>query len=503
MANRFAWRTGIALALTLGLLTGCGFSTPSTGGMRTGTEAQLKAKLADGQQQATVIVSTSGPAQIGKLADAGMDIWGVDGKRVIGSINQRQFQLIKQLKLDVTYLPEKAGLDNTFDPGYHSNVEMLAELKALAGRYPQLARLEDFGDSWEKKQGGQGHDLWVLKIGKGDTTQKPGVIYLGLHHARELVTPEMVLNIAKLLLEGYGKDAELTHYVENREIWLVPMVNPDGHALAEQGADWRKNTNTTYTNQKPGHGPSGPGVDLNRNYGYKWGSPGADTNARGATFRGPEGFSEPETQAIRDLVRQRKWSFLMSYHSFSNLVLWPWGHTNVAPPDNRLPAIGKKLGEFSGYDPKQSVNLYPTSGDTTDWAFGELGILAYTTEIGTWGDGFDPPYSKVSKFWDENRAGALYMLKLADDPSAVFGPELKTVAVRNGQLNASAEASLSEVEVFVGKPGQNGTGMRLSASGMNAAGMLPPSAQSGKQLLLVHARGANGQWGPFEALWSN
>ncbi len=502
MANRFAWRSGIALALTLGLLTGCGFSTPSNGGMRTGTEAQLKAKLADGQTDATVIVATSGPAQIGKLAEAGMDIWGVDGKRVIGSITQRQFQLIKQMKLDVTYLPGKTGLDNTFDPGYHTNAEMLAELKALAARYPQLARLEDFGDSWEKQQGGNGHDLWVLKIGKGDTSKKPGVIYLGLHHARELVTPEMVLNLAKHLLEGYGKDAEATHYVENREIWLVPMVNPDGHALAEQGSDWRKNTNTSYTNLKPGYGPSGPGVDLNRNYGYKWGGPGADANPKGATFRGAEGFSEPETAAVRDLVRQRKWSFLMTYHSFSNLILWPWGHANVAPPDNRLPAIGKKLGEMSGYDPKQSVNLYPTSGDTTDWAFGELGILSYTTEIGTWGDGFDPPYSKVPKFWDENRPGALYMLKLADNPSAVFGPELKSVTVQNGQLNASAAASLSEVEVFVGQPGQDGTGMRLNASGMTASGMLPATAMNGKQLLLVHARGANGQWGPFEAVWS-
>lgn len=502
MAKRSAWRSGIALALTLGLLTGCGFSTPSHGGMRQGTETQLKARLADGQSQATVIVSTSGPAQIGKLADAGMDIWGVDGNRVIGSITQRQYQVIKQLKLDLTYLPEKAGLENRFDPGYHTSDEMLAALKGLAARYPQLARLEDFGDSWEKTRGGQGHDLWVLKIGKGDTSSKPGVIYMGLHHARELVTPEMVLNLAKLLLEGYGKDAELTHYVENREIWLVPMVNPDGHDLAAQGSDWRKNTNTSYTNQKPGYGPSGPGVDLNRNYGFKWGGPGADTNPRGATFRGPEGFSEPETQAVRDLVRQRKWTFLMSYHSFSNLILWPWGHTNAAPPDNRLPAIGMKLGQLSGYDPKQSVRLYPTSGDTTDWAFGELGILSYTTEIGTWGDGFDPPYSKVPKFWDENRPGALYLLKLADNPSAVFGPELKSVTVRNGQLEASAESTLSEIEVFIGKPGRDGTGMRMSTNGTRAYGNLPPAAMNGRQLLLVHARGANGQWGPFEAVWS-
>ncbi|MBM3276046.1 MAG: hypothetical protein FJZ00_12915, partial [Candidatus Sericytochromatia bacterium] len=146
-------------------------------------------------------------------------------------------------------------------------------------------------------------------------------------------------------------------------------------------------------------------------------------------------------------------------------------------------------GQLSGYKPQQSKDLYRTSGDTTDWAFGSQGILAYTTEIGSWRDGFDPPYSRVAAFWKENEPGARYLLKTADDPGAVFGPEIKLLP--GGRVEAPQGAT---VEAFVGRVGAEGTGLKVN-------GTLPKL--SGRQLIYVRARSADGRVGPTEVTWSN
>ena len=101
---------------------------------------------------------------------------------------------------------------------------------------------------------------------------------------------------------------------------------------------------------------------------------------------------------------------MMSYHSFSNLILWPWGYTKQRNTDPKLLAMGRKLGELTGYKPQQAADLYEASGITDDYTYGELGLMSFTTEIGSWGDGFDPPYSRVKDFWNENREAALYLI---------------------------------------------------------------------------------------------
>ncbi|MFP5502480.1 MAG: M14 family zinc carboxypeptidase, partial [Candidatus Sericytochromatia bacterium] len=227
--------------------------------------------------------------------------------------------------------------------------------------------------------------------------------------------------------------------------------------------------------------------------------PGASSHPSHATFRGPGAFSEPETQAIKTLVESRKFTMLMTYHSFSNLILWPWGNTDAPPPDKRLPAIGKKLGDLSGYKPQQSVDLYPTSGDTTDWAFGEHGIMAYTTEIGSWNDGFDPPYSRMTKFWAENEPGARLMLQLAENPSHVFGPEVAEATVRGGTLSVDMRGAV-EAEVFFGQAGADGTGQPVTVNRGRAELRLPADAAG--QLVLVHGKDAKGAWGPIKATFA-
>lgn len=356
----------------------------------------------------TVKVAYNQAEQINQLNEIGMDIWMVTQKYALGQVNDEVFQRLQNSRLRFELISPERGVSaqNTFDPNYHTYAEMLTELRAVAAKHPQLTSLHDIGDTWEKTQGKANRDIWALHInGKGNAEQKPGIVFLGNHHARELVTVEMPLMLINLLTENYGKDPEITRLLDSRDIWIVPMVNPDGHIKAEAGANWRKNTHTYGSNV---------GTDLNRNYGYQWGGGGASTSPSSDTFRGEAAFSEPETQAVRDFIGSHKnLKVMMSYHSFSNLILWPWGYTKQRNPSAKLVEIGQELGRITGYNPQQAADLYVASGITDDFTFGELGLMSYTTEIGSWGDGFDPPYSKVKQFWDENRPAALYLIDQA------------------------------------------------------------------------------------------
>ncbi|PKL75108.1 MAG: hypothetical protein CVV27_17075 [Candidatus Melainabacteria bacterium HGW-Melainabacteria-1] len=355
-----------------------------------------------------VKVHYSTDAQVSQLSELGMDIWMVTQRHVLGQVNAEVFARLRNSRLRFDLISPEVGVSarNDFDSQYHTYDETLAELKAVAAKHPQLASLHDIGDTWEKTQGKANRDLWAINLsGKGVRQAKPGIVFLGNHHARELVTVEIPLLLINLLTENYGKDPEITRLLDTRDIWIVPMVNPDGHIEAEKGANWRKNRHV--------HG-SAIGTDLNRNYGHQWGGGGASTSPSSDTYRGEAAFSEPETQAIRDFIGSKKnLKIMMSYHSFSNLILWPWGYTKQRVNDPKLVEIGQTLGKMTGYKPQQAADLYVASGITDDWSYGALGLMSFTTEIGSWGDGFDPPYSRVKDFWNENRGAALYLIDLA------------------------------------------------------------------------------------------
>ncbi|MGV3523569.1 MAG: M14 family metallopeptidase [Candidatus Sericytochromatia bacterium] len=362
-----------------------------------------------GRSGNTVVkVSYTNSQQVDQLNAIGMDVWMVTSRHVLGQVNDEVFQRLRNSRLRFELISPEVGVSarNTFDPQYHTYDEMLAKLRAVTSKHARIASLHDIGDTWEKTQGKANRDLWAVHLsGQGVAEQKPGIVFFGNHHARELATVEIPLMLIDLLTEQYGKDPEITRLMDTRDIWIVPMVNPDGHILAERGDNWRKNT----------HRHSGAvGTDLNRNYGFQWGGGGASTSPSSDTYRGEAAFSEPETQAVRDFILGHKnLKVLMSYHSFSNLILWPWGYTKQRVNNPKLVEMGMKLGQLTGYKPQQAADLYVCSGTTDDFSFGQLGIISFTTEMGSWADGFDPPYSKVADFWNENRPAALYLIDQA------------------------------------------------------------------------------------------
>ena len=285
-------------------------------------------------------------------------------------------------------------------PCYRTVEETYATAAAIAASHPNLATWTDVGDSWEKVTpgGNPGYDLLVLRLTNSAVPgPKPKLFIMAAIHAREYATAELVTRFAEYLVNQYDSDPDVTWLLDHHEIHLLLQSNPDGRKIAETGVDWRKNTD----NDDGCADPNDWGTDLNRNYPFYWACCGGSSGSPCAeTYRGPAAASEPETQAVINYVRAQfpdqrddplgaaapvtATGIFLDIHSYSELVLWPWGFTSsLAPNGTALQTLGRKFAYFNGYTPEQSYDLYPTDGTTDDFAYGELGLAAYTFEIGT------------------------------------------------------------------------------------------------------------------------
>ncbi|NIM92082.1 MAG: hypothetical protein GTO17_14180 [Candidatus Aminicenantes bacterium] len=296
---------------------------------------------------------------------------------------------------------------------YHSYLEIEADLMALEAAYPQLAKVFAIGSSLE------GRNIYALKISDNvDLDEAEAeVFFVGCHHAREWISVEIPYLLAKYLVENYESDPAIKSLVNRSEIWVVPLLNPDGLEYSIHFYRyWRKN--------RRDNGGGSYGIDLNRNYSYNWGfdNEGSSSNPFSNTYRGSAAFSEPETQAVRDFFQQRSIQALITYHSHGQVILYPWGYTsNPAPKDELLEEIAAEMSErmeaVKGniYQYGQAgESLYLTNGDTTDWAFGTYGIPSYTFElppIDALQGGFFNAELEISSIFEDNLPAALYLIE--------------------------------------------------------------------------------------------
>ncbi|MCW7539965.1 M14 family metallopeptidase [Aquabacterium sp. A7-Y] len=314
---------------------------------------------------------------------------------------------------------------------YETVEETYAVAQGFAAHHPNLASWIDVGDSWEKARGLGGWDLRVLKLTNRATGgNKPKLLINGAIHAREYTTAPLVLEFARWLVKGYGTQADATWILDHHEVHLMLHTNPDGRKKAETGLSWRKNTNQDYcgatSNQR--------GADLNRNFSFSWnstGGEGSSGNPCDMTFRGSGPASEPEVRAveryIRSLWRDRRGPGLgdaapadtsgihLDIHSYSQLVLWPWGET--ATPSGNATAfqtLGRRFAWFNGYSPQQSIGLYPTEGTSDGPSYGELGVAAYTFELGT--SFFESCSAYNSTIKPDNLPALIYAAKVVRTP---------------------------------------------------------------------------------------
>jgi hypothetical protein len=435
-------------------------------------------------------------------------------------------------------------------PCYRTVEETFATAQSIATDYANLASWTDVGDSWEKDAYLDGYDMMVLRLTNSAITgPKPKIFITSAIHAREYTTAELVTRLAEQLVNNYGTDADTTWLLDYHEVHLMLQSNPDGRKWAEAGYYWRKNTNQNYCSPTSIY----RGADLNRNFEFQWGCCGGSSGYQcDQTYRGPYPASEPEVQAIQyymmDQFEDQRGPDLsdpapldasgiyLDIHSSGELVLWPWGFTSSPAPNGlQLQTLGRKFAFFNGHHPQQAIGLYPTDGATDDFAYGELGLAAYTFELGT--QFFEPCSYFENNIVPNNIAALIYAIKVARTPYMTpAGPDSTSLALSGGSsppgvpvgtpvtLNAVIDdtrynqsngiettQNISAAEYCLDVPPWDNPG--LSASMLPIDGNLNSKVEEveatidttglgeGQHIIFVRGKDSEGNWGAHSAIF--
>mmetsp|Transcript_13335 Transcript_13335/g.19620 ORF Transcript_13335/g.19620 Transcript_13335/m.19620 type:complete len:684 (-) Transcript_13335:2394-4445(-) len=408
---------------------------------------------------------------------------------------------------------------------------------------------EIIGNSFLKEQGNNGYDMIAMKVtgdgvaAAGRTTEK-GVLFLmtGIH-ARELAPPELVSRWIQDMIDGYGADAEKTAILDHTEIYAVLQSNPDGRNVLESdfSSFRRKNLN-------PSGGsctPDARGVDLNRNFPFRWGlNSGSSSDKCSSTYRGQSPGSEPEVKAIVDFCQsifptdQRKpdpeqqtqqsygedaKGIFFDVHSYGEIMIYPWGHQELETGDDAsFKALANKFKHFNGYGFSGPNNgfSYPASGATDDWAYGTLGALGMTFELG------NAFYQSCDYFEDnvisDNFPALTYAAKSSRAPYRIpKGPDITSTSVSVDGLsltigatasdsafaavnNPTSQQSVIEIRAFVDihpydkQNGQLPTGVKLSGQSVIVD---ISTLDDGKHTVYIQATDGDGYIGPVTATY--
>lgn len=322
------------------------------------------------------------------------------------------------------------------DSRYMSSEKVEQALKSLNQKFPQFTRLEKIGTSV------RGKSIWALLISSTPQQRssqfhsKPSLLFDALHHAREVMTPEVVLDagVAALNTLSHGSQ-KATELISRWNIWIVPMLNVDGSDIVwSQDSYWRKNARA--------QGARVHGVDINRNYSFSWNKCNGSSNSLGAQdYRGPTPVSEPETQALINLAQIIRPVAYLSYHSFSEMVLYPYGCRGVFTGENEL--LSKVANEVAQILPSDSGRgkytagtpwqlLYSADGDSMSYMHGEFGAVAFTFEIN---QAFQPNFDIRNPTVEKHRKAWAYLLQR-------FDQNLLTIRVIDAQTRSAAKARI-------------------------------------------------------------
>ncbi|WP_028809508.1 M14 family metallopeptidase [Streptomyces sp. 351MFTsu5.1] len=377
-------------------------------------------------QQTTPVTRTA-------IQQTGVTVDEADEETVVVSGRASQIKRLRQLGYDVEPLgtapdrvaPGEARLFDfpSADSRYHNYAEMTAEIDQRIAAYPSIMSKRVIGTSY------QGRDIVAIKISDNVATDEaePEVLFTHHQHAREHLTVEMALYLLRELGAGYGSDSRVTNMVNNREIWIIPDLNPDGgeYDIATGSyRSWRKN-------RQPNSGSSAVGTDLNRNWAYRWGCCGGSSGSTSSeTYRGPSAESAPEVKVVANFVRSRVVGGVqqiksnIDFHTYSELVLWPYGYTSAdtatgmtADDNAAFKAVGQKMAASNGYTAEQASDLYITDGSIDDYLWGTHKIFSYTFEMypsSSSGGGFYPPDEVIERETSRNRDAVLQLLENSD-----------------------------------------------------------------------------------------
>lgn len=296
--------------------------------------------------------------------------------------------------------------------------EMVQMLDSMRRRYPNLiSSKKSIGNTLE------GNPMYVVKISDHpdiEELQEKQVLFDAMHHAREPQGMMQLMYFMWYLMDRYENGDQVAKYIlNNRELYFVPIVNPDGYLYNQSinpngGGMWRKNRSNNVDATR--------GVDLNRNYGYDWGydDVGSSPFGNSNTFRGTTAFSEPETQNMRDFVNTKKFKSNLSYHTYGGYLIYPFGaRENYYTQDSNLfRQYADSLTKDNGYSYGTVFETlsYFANGGSCDWMYGDSShskILSLTPEVGFSNDGFWPQPSRIVPLAEENIAPNLFLAMYA------------------------------------------------------------------------------------------
>lgn len=330
------------------------------------------------------------PQQVRYFFEQGYDVASVNRRKGLVSLVMAEHEL---RKLQSVAVVSRREIARSPDPEYKTPDEVEKILLETEQNYPHLASVEEIGRTIENRK------IYAInltaKFVMPGPQGKPAILFDALHHAREVMTPEVALDIVEYLTKNYETDSQVRKWMNDNSIWVIPMVNPDGNnRVWTSDSMWRKNVRGGY------------GVDVNRNYPYDWGACNGSSSSTGSEiYRGASASSEPETKALMGLVDRIKPILAISYHSYAGIVIYPFGCSpkKVPSPDNvSYEEIGRDLAgaleNDSGngtYDFGTSYELlYNVDGGSIDWMYAQHKTRAYVIEMNSDSLGFQPSYKE-------------------------------------------------------------------------------------------------------------
>lgn len=294
------------------------------------------------------------------------------------------------------------------DSAYHNPGEVNDFLFKMEKQFSEILKIYQIGESTTLKKP-------ILAINISDQLNKnedePAILLTAAHHGREPLSTEVCLYLIENLCQNYNKNDTITDWIQSTEIWIVPVVNPDGYEQVF-GDDpelryWRKNIRDNNQNEIFEAGIDG--VDLNRNYEYNW-NLCSDTLWSSEFYRGPAPFSESETYAIKKLCEQEQFTFVVDFHSSGETILYNGGLLTTPPDSGIINEIASELARrLRKQNKTENYDLLPLdekTGQSSLWHYGELGSLSYLIECG---DALFPPAKQIEEI-SKNISEAVYYL---------------------------------------------------------------------------------------------
>lgn len=359
-----------------------------------------------------VTASASNSRERTALLEKGLDIVEINSGSVSGFAAADTLRALSSEGLLASFRAISAARDfPSYDSAYHNYKETSELMQAIAAKNPDIASVFSIGKTVE------GRDIWCLRFNtnaKGmAASSKPGAFFLGNHHAREHLSNEVPLLLAAWLMDNRNRP-EIKKYLDSLDIFIIPMLNPDGVEYDISGGRYHM-----YRKNMSRNSDGSFGTDLNRNYDFLWCKYGSSNNPRTDTYCGKAAFSEPEAKAIRSFFAAHpNIKTHISYHTYGKQILYPYGGTYDEVPSEKdkkaFIKIGNEMAELTGYINRKSSDLYVSSGDSCDWAYKAHGVLAFTFELD--GRDFYPSAGEIDAVVSKNIKAAVYLLGKTTNP---------------------------------------------------------------------------------------